>query len=111
MIGAKINQVRKLGNCAFLNKKNEIFQKRVRGQVSGCKGRGQVLWVVSTAGQRKLAHTQTKSASMQLWLLIFFLQSLCQYFSEEFNKKNPPKKVEFVDCHLIECIERPGACP
>jgi pSer/pThr/pTyr-binding forkhead associated (FHA) protein len=36
------------------------------------------------------------------------MQSLCQYFSEEFNKKNPPKKVEFVDCHLIECVERPG---
>ena len=36
-------------------------------------------------------------------------QGLCQYFSEEFNKRNPPKCVTFVDAHLIECVDRPGA--
>jgi pSer/pThr/pTyr-binding forkhead associated (FHA) protein len=36
------------------------------------------------------------------------MQGLCQYFSEEFNKRNPPKCVTFVDAHLIECVDRPG---
>lgn len=36
------------------------------------------------------------------------MQSLCQYFAEEFNAKNPPKRVDFLDAFMIECIDRPG---
>ena len=35
------------------------------------------------------------------------MHALCQYFAREFNAMNPPKRVEFVDAGLIECIERP----
>eukprot|EP00669_Euglena_mutabilis_P014533 TRINITY_DN964_c1_g1_i1.p1 TRINITY_DN964_c1_g1~~TRINITY_DN964_c1_g1_i1.p1 ORF type:complete len:282 (+),score=108.51 TRINITY_DN964_c1_g1_i1:36-848(+) len=34
------------------------------------------------------------------------MQALAKLFAEEFNKLNPPKKVDFVEASLIKCLER-----
>eukprot|EP00668_Euglena_longa_P014234 GGOE01018211.1.p1 GENE.GGOE01018211.1~~GGOE01018211.1.p1 ORF type:complete len:375 (-),score=67.21 GGOE01018211.1:249-1373(-) len=34
------------------------------------------------------------------------MQALAKLFADEFNKLNPPKKVDFVEASLIKCLER-----
>jgi hypothetical protein len=36
------------------------------------------------------------------------MQALAKLFADEFNKFNPPKKVDFVEASLIKCLERRG---
>lgn len=33
------------------------------------------------------------------------MQALAKLFADEFNKLNPPKKVDFVEASLIKCLE------
>lgn len=56
-------------------------------------------FVAKKAKDQELTHTYFLDAEMQ---------ALCVFFAEQFNQKNPPKKVEFVEASIIEFIDRPG---
>lgn len=43
----------------------------------------------------------------QLFKIDVEMQGFCQTYAAEFNKRNPPKPVVFLDAFLIVCINRP----
>ena len=37
------------------------------------------------------------------------MQAIARSLAVEYNKYNPPKRVEFLEAHLIKCLDRYGS--
>jgi hypothetical protein len=48
------------------------------------------------------------TANVQEYLEDCQMQAMCKYYATCYNKRNPPKKVEFVDAFVIQRFQKPG---
>jgi DNA gyrase inhibitor GyrI len=53
--------------------------------------------------------SKDKYEDTSTYLLDIEMQAMCQAFAAEYNRRKPPKNVEFIEAYLIECFQRPDS--
>eukprot|EP00668_Euglena_longa_P040625 GGOE01053494.1.p1 GENE.GGOE01053494.1~~GGOE01053494.1.p1 ORF type:complete len:423 (-),score=126.39 GGOE01053494.1:524-1621(-) len=50
--------------------------------------------------------SKDKNDNIEIYFLDIEMQAMCKAFAEEYNRRRPPKKVEFIEAFLVECFQR-----
>lgn len=53
--------------------------------------------------------SKDKYEDISTYFLDIEMQAMCQALAEQYNRRQPPKKVQFIDAFLIECFQQAGS--